>query len=164
MPTPGQKRLLAELKNSLTQAVAEARIEESDYEKSGCHLEVRLEGTGIRRVARSMKEKGFHLEMVTALDLIDAFDLVYTYFNYHHQNLRILVRVRLAKEAEPYSVSAIYPAAIWLEREVYDFFGIRFKEHPNLTRIINPDEADYFPLLKNFGKTKFTAEIDDVLC
>jgi len=164
MPTPGQKRLLADVKSSLSRAIGEAQIEERDYRRTGCHLEVRLEGTGMRRAARCLKEKGFHLEMVTALDLIEAFELVYTYFNYQDQNLRVLVRVRLAREAKPYSVSEIFPSAIWLEREVYDFFGIRFKEHPNLTRIINPDDADYFPLLKTFGKTKFTAEIDDVLC
>ena len=75
-----------------------------------------------------------------------------------------MTRIRIPKEAPPFSVSAVYPEAIWLEREVYDFFGIRFQEHPDLRRIINPDDVDYFPLLKNFGKTKFTAEIDDILC
>lgn len=160
----GQKKLLEELKSSLAQAVPEGQISASDYTKTGYHLEVRLEQGGMRRVALLMLEQRFILETVTAVDLIDSFELVYLYSSYYHQLFRVMTRIRISKEATPYSVSAIYPGAIWLEREVYDFFGIRFQEHPDLKRIINPDEADYFPLLKNFGKTKFTGEIDDILC
>ena len=164
MPTSGQKKLLEELKNSLTQAVPEGQVNESDYSRTGYHLEVRLEQVGMRRVAQVMKEKRFYLETITAVDFIDHFELVYLYSTYYQDFCRIMTRIRIPKEATPFSVSAVYPEAIWLEREVYDFFGIRFQEHPDLKRIINPDDVDYFPLLKNFGKTKFTAEIDDILC
>lgn len=164
MLTAGQKKLLEELKSSLAQAVPEGQISAGDYAKTGYHLEVRLEQGGMRRVALLMLEQRFILETVTAVDLIDSFELVYLYSSYYHPLCRVITRIRISKEATPYSVSAIYPGAIWLEREVYDFFGIRFQEHPDLKRIINPDEADYFPLLKNFGKTKFTGEIDDILC
>ncbi len=164
MLTAGQKKLLEELKSSLAQAVPEGQISAGDYAKTGYHLEVRLEQGGMRRVALLMLKQRFILETVTAVDLIDSFELVYLYSSYYHPLCRVMTRIRISKEATPYSVSAIYPGAIWLEREVYDFFGIRFQEHPDLKRIINPDEADYFPLLKNFGKTKFTGEIDDILC
>ncbi len=164
MLTAGQKKLLEELKSSLAQAVPEGQISAGDYAKTGYHLEVRLEQGGMRRVALLMLKQRFILETVTAVDFIDSFELVYLYSSYHHPLCRVMTRIRISKEATPYSVSAIYPGAIWLEREVYDFFGIRFQEHPDLKRIINPDEADYFPLLKNFGKTKFTGEIDDILC
>jgi NADH-quinone oxidoreductase subunit C len=164
MPTSGQKKLLAELKNSLTQAVPEGQVQESDYSRTGYFLEVRLDQVGMRRVAQVMKDKQFYLETITALDLIDQFELVYLYSTYNQDFFRIMTRIRIPKEATPFSVSAVYPGAIWLEREVYDFFGIRFQEHPDLKRIINPDNVDYFPLLKNFGKTKLTAEIDDILC
>ncbi|MFH0787992.1 MAG: NADH-quinone oxidoreductase subunit C [Pseudomonadota bacterium] len=164
MLTAGQKKLLEELKSSLAQALPEGQISAGDYAKTGYHLEVRLEQEGMRRVALLMLEQRFILETVTAVDFIDSFELVYLFSSYYHPLCRVMTRIRLSKEATPYSVSAIYPGAIWLEREVYDFFGIRFQEHPDLKRIINPDEADYFPLLKNFGKTKFTGEIDDILC
>jgi NADH-quinone oxidoreductase subunit C len=164
MLTAGQKKLLVELKSSLAQAVPEGQVSESDYAKTGYHLEVRLEQVGMRRVALIMQEQRFILETVTAVDFIDSFELVYLYSTYYQQVCRVMTRIRIAKEAQPFSVSAVYPGAIWLEREVYDFFGIRFQEHPDLKRIINPDEADYFPLLKNFGKTKFTGDIDDILC
>jgi NADH-quinone oxidoreductase subunit C len=164
MLTAGQKKLLVELKSSLAESVPEGQISESDYAAKGYHLDVRLQKGGVRRVAQIMLDRRFILETVTAVDFIDSFELVYLYSTYYQQQVRLLVRIRIAKDAQPYSVSAIYPGAIWLEREVYDFFGIRFQEHPDLKRIINPDEADYFPLLKNFGKTKFTDQIDDILC
>ncbi len=164
MPTSGQKKLLEELKNNLTQVVPEGQVQESDYGRTGYHLEIRLDQVGMRRVAQVMKDKRFYLETITAVDFIDHFELVYFYSTYYQDFCRIMTRIRIPKEATPFSVSAVYPEAIWLEREVYDFFGIRFQEHPDLKRIINPDDVDYFPLLKNFGKTKFTAEIDDILC
>jgi NADH-quinone oxidoreductase subunit C len=164
MPTSGPKKLLEELKNNLTQAVPEGQVLESDYSRTGYYLEVRLDQVGMRRVAQVMKEKRFYLETITAVDFIDHFELVYLYSTYNQDFVRIMTRIQISKEAEPFSVSALYPEAIWLEREVYDFFGIRFQDHPDLKRIINPDDVDYFPLLKNFGKTKLTAEIDDILC
>jgi len=164
MSTPGQKRLLEELKNSLIQAVPEGKIEEIDYARTGYQLEVRLEQVGMRPVAQAMKDKRFFLETITAVDFIDYFELVYLYSTYYQDFCRVKVRIRISRDATPFSISAIYTGAIWLEREVFDFFGIRFQEHPDLKRIINPDDVDYFPLLKTFGKTKFTAEIDDILC
>jgi NADH-quinone oxidoreductase subunit C len=164
MPTAGQKKLLVELRNSLGQAVPEGQISDSDYARTGCHLEIRLDKTGMRRIAQVMLEKRFLLETVTAVDFIDYFDLVYLYSTYYQDVCRVYVHVRIPKDYEPFSLSAIYAEAIWLEREIYDFFGIRFQEHPDLRRIINPDDVTYFPLLKNFGKTKFTEQIDDLLC
>jgi NADH-quinone oxidoreductase subunit C len=164
MPTAGQKKLLEELKNSLAQAVPEGQVSEGDYAKTGYHLEVRLDQVGMRRVAKEMLQRRFLLETITAVDFIDHFELIYLYSTYYQENFRLMTRIQIPKEDSPFSISSVYPEAIWLEREVYDFFGIRFQEHPDLKRIINPDEADYFPLLKNFGKTKFTADIDDILC
>ena len=48
------------------------------------------------------------------------------------------------------SVSALWPAANWAEREVFDMFGITFDGHPNMTRILNPDDFSGFPLRKDF--------------
>ncbi len=164
MPTAGQKKLLVELKNSLSLAVPDGQVNETDYARTGYHLEIRLDQVGMRPVAQAMKEKRFYLETITALDYIDYFELVYLYSTYYQEFCRVKARVRISRDATPLSVSSIYTEAIWLEREVFDFFGIRFQEHPDLRRIINPDDVDYFPLLKNFGKTKFTSDIDDILC
>ena len=68
----------------------------------------------------------------------------------HHQYLR--VAVNCADDENPVlpSISAIYPAADWHERECYDMFGITFKGHPNLKRILMWDDYPYFPLRKEF--------------
>ncbi|MBC7384438.1 MAG: NADH-quinone oxidoreductase subunit C [Bacteroidia bacterium] len=48
------------------------------------------------------------------------------------------------------SVTSIYQSANWQERETYDFYGIIFEGHPNLIRILNVDEMDYFPMRKEY--------------
>jgi NADH-quinone oxidoreductase subunit C len=48
------------------------------------------------------------------------------------------------------TITSIWPAANWMERETYDFFGIQFEGHPNLKRILNVDEMTDFPLRKEF--------------
>jgi NADH-quinone oxidoreductase subunit C len=59
------------------------------------------------------------------------------------------------------SITTIWPAANWMERETYDFFGIEFEGHPNLTRILNMDEMTDFPLRKEFPLEDQTREDKD---
>lgn len=74
---------------------------------------------------------------------------------YHLHNLRANKRLRL-KAYMPISapnvpsVTSLYSSANWMERETYDFFGINFEGHPNLKRILNADEMDYFPMRKEY--------------
>ncbi|WMJ74430.1 NADH-quinone oxidoreductase subunit C [Cytophagaceae bacterium ABcell3] len=75
---------------------------------------------------------------------------------YHLHNLLKNTRIRLKAffpKSDPYIESAtpIFEAANWMERETYDFFGIIFKNHPNLKRILNVDDMDYFPLRKEYA-------------
>jgi NADH-quinone oxidoreductase subunit C len=66
---------------------------------------------------------------------------------------RIRVRMKVylpAPDPEVASAVGLYATANWLERETYDFFGIRFAGHPDLTRIMNSEEMDYFPLRKEY--------------
>jgi NADH-quinone oxidoreductase subunit C len=164
MPTAEPTTPLENVKNSLIQVIPEAELRDRDYRECGYHLEVRLVVRGMRRVAREMKDRRFFLETITAVDFLEYFHLVYLFSTYNEEAFRVMARVKILPEVRPFSVWDIFPEANWLEREVYDFFGIRFQGHPDLKRIINPDDADYFPLLKNFGKTKFTTDIDDILC
>jgi NADH-quinone oxidoreductase subunit C len=74
---------------------------------------------------------------------------------YHLHNLRENTRLRFkvfTPSAQPdmYSATALFSSANWMERETYDFFGVNFVGHPNLKRILNVDEMDYFPLRKEF--------------
>ncbi len=74
---------------------------------------------------------------------------------YHLHNLVDNIRIRFkvftdVNKPDVYTASALYSAANWMERETYDFYGINFIGHPNLKRILNVDEMDYFPMRKEF--------------
>lgn len=74
---------------------------------------------------------------------------------YHLHNLTANVRVRFkvfTNIAEPdiFTATKLFESANWMERETYDFYGVNFVGHPNLKRILNVDEMDYFPLRKEY--------------
>lgn len=74
---------------------------------------------------------------------------------YHLHNLTDNIRLRFKvftdiAQPDVYSATALYAGANWMERETYDFFGVNFVGHPNLVRVLNVDEMDYFPLRKEF--------------
>lgn len=74
---------------------------------------------------------------------------------YHLHNFSENIRLRYSistsiNETAVFTVSKLFESANWMERETYDFFGINFVGHPNLKRILNVDEMDYFPLRKQY--------------
>jgi NADH-quinone oxidoreductase subunit C len=74
---------------------------------------------------------------------------------YHLHNLVQNVRIRYkvytdVQKPDVFSASALYSAANWMERETYDFYGVNFVGHPNLKRILNVDDMEYFPMRKEF--------------
>jgi NADH-quinone oxidoreductase subunit C len=74
---------------------------------------------------------------------------------YHLHNLVENCRIRFKvfapiEKPDVFSATKIFEAANWLEREAYDFYGVNFVGHPNLIRIQNVDEMDYFPLRKEY--------------
>ena len=141
------------LKDNLTKALANLSLEQvadGDYAKTGYHLEVAARPQQMPDVARAMLEQGCFLESLTAVDLRESFTLVY-HFAHFDELCRTVVHASLAKGAQAPTISQVYPAADWYEREVYDLFGIKFAGHPNLKRILLPDDADFHPLLKDFG-------------
>jgi NADH-quinone oxidoreductase subunit C len=64
----------------------------------------------------------------------------------------VQVRVQLSRDESLPTISGLYDAALWYEREVFDLFGIHFDNHPDLRRLLLPEDADFHPLLKEFGK------------
>ena len=67
------------------------------------------------------------------------------------QRLRLRMKVRLGTDAHLATVTGIWPAANWLEREVFDMFGIEFADHPDMRRILLPEEWQGYPLRKDYG-------------
>jgi NADH-quinone oxidoreductase subunit C len=140
------------LKDNLTKALAPlglTMVADGDYAKTGYHLEVTAEPTQMVEVAQTMLDAGCYLESFTAVDFPEAFDLVYHFASFD-ELCRTAVHVPLGKKKGMYTISQIYPGADWYEREVFDLFGIHFFNHPNLKRLLLPEDADFHPLLKDF--------------
>ncbi len=142
------------LKDDIQKALAPLNMEKvapGDYSKSGCHLEVAAVPEQMPAVAQAMLDAGCFLESLTAVDQSrETFTLVY-HFAHFRELCRTVVHASLAKGTEAPTLSHVYPGADWYEREVYDLFGIRFAGHPNLKRLLLPEDADFHPLLKDFG-------------
>lgn len=80
----------------------------------------------------------------------ERFEVVYNLLSLKDRT-RIFIKVRCEEEnPELNSVSNVWPSASWNEREVYDMFGIHFKNHPDLRRIFLPEDFQYYPLRKEF--------------
>jgi len=74
---------------------------------------------------------------------------------YHLHNLVDNIRIRFKVftsilQPDIFTATNLFSAANWMERETYDFYGVNFVGHPNLVRILNADEMDYFPLRKEY--------------
>jgi NADH-quinone oxidoreductase subunit C len=74
---------------------------------------------------------------------------------YHMHNMQERIRIRLktyvpVEKPDVFTATQLFSAANWMERETYDYFGINFVGHPDLRRILNVDEMDYFPMRKEY--------------
>ena len=142
------------LLDSIPKALSPLKLEKvapGEYAKTGYHLEVTAKPEQMPAVAQAMLKEGCFLESFTAVHTSpEAFTLVYHFANFY-ELCRTVVHASLSKGAQAHTISQVYPAADWYEREVYDLFGIKFAGHPNLKRILLPDDADFHPLLKDFG-------------
>lgn len=74
---------------------------------------------------------------------------------YHLHNLVENVRIRFKvfagiDQPDVFTATQLFSSANWMERETYDFYGVNFVGHPNLKRILNVDEMEYFPMRKEF--------------
>ena len=102
-------------------------------------------------------ECGFNmLTDVTAVDYPKRekrFEVIFQLYSFS-RNERLRLKVPLAEEESVESVVSIWSTADWLEREVFDMFGIRFAHHPNLKRILLPEEWQGHPLRKDYGITQ----------
>ncbi|EKE45149.1 NADH dehydrogenase subunit C [Oceaniovalibus guishaninsula JLT2003] len=95
---------------------------------------------------------------LTAVDHPDRetrFDLVYHFLSMH-QNHRIRLRTAIREDEMAPSITGVYPAANWFEREVFDMFGILFTGHPDLRRILTDYGFRGHPLRKDFPTTGYT--------
>ena len=80
----------------------------------------------------------------------ERFDLVYILYSFA-RNERIRIKTFIPEGFRPQTSVGVHLTANWLEREVYDMFGIEFAGHPDMRRILLPEEWQGFPLRKDYG-------------
>jgi NADH-quinone oxidoreductase subunit C len=78
------------------------------------------------------------------------FEVVYILYSFA-KNERIRVKINVAEGARPATATTVHLAANWLEREVFDMFGIQFEGHPDMRRILLPEEWEGHPLRKDYS-------------
>ena len=86
------------------------------------------------------------------------FEVFYNLYSLKNK-FRLFLRIRLSgDDPEVDSLTSLWHSADWLEREVYDLFGVEFTGHPNLIKIVTPDELNGHPLRKDFSLTYETPQ------
>lgn len=111
----------------------------------------------IRRAAEFLaREPGLHFTFLSDITAVDKFPIEPRFeLNYHllslerRERIRLKVRVSGNDPVVP-SLTPVFPAANWHEREAFDLMGVRFEGHPDLTRILMPDDWEGYPLRKDY--------------
>lgn len=141
--------------NEMLRALIEP-LEDVVWELSHTQDVVRVPRDTLPEFASSAHQAGFEMCVdVTAVDWLrrrrTRFEVVISLLSHQHQRrLRVITEVGEDDPVVP-SMVPVWPGAGFGEREVFDMFGIRFEGHPDLTRILMPDDWEGHPLRKDFG-------------
>lgn len=150
-PASPQAPLDTELSRRFRERFGSAILDALEDRKQPILIVQAMQLLEIARYSRDA-EKFDLLEDYTAVDWPrreKRFDLVAQLYSFTH-NTRIRLKIPLADGEPADSLASIWPAANWLEREIFDLFGIVFAGHPGLKRILLPDEWQGHPLRKDY--------------
>jgi NADH-quinone oxidoreductase subunit C len=150
-PAPLQVPLDNELSRCFRERFGAAILDALEDRKQAILVVDAMQLFEIARYSRD-EEKFDLLEDYTAVDWprrAKRFDLVAQLYSYA-RNARLRLKIPLGSSEEPATLVPVWPAANWLEREIFDLFGITFRGHPNLKRILLPDEWQGHPLRKDY--------------
>jgi NADH-quinone oxidoreductase subunit C len=121
------------------------------------HTTIYVSSDDILAVVRALKDRpDLAFSLLVDLTAVDyhprepRFEIVYLLLSLEHRH-RVRLKVRLpGADAHIETVSGVWPAANWLEREVWDLFGIVFDGHPDPRRLLMPEDWEGFPLRKDY--------------
>lgn len=146
--------LAERVKNKFPNLVSEALLNHGD-----AMIVVKKEG--VRNLCTELKKDAeFDFNVLMDLTCVDylfweekenRFEIVYNLFSTNKRH-RLFIKVQVSEEdAGVDSVTSVWPAANWFEREVWDMFGVKFSGHPNLKRILMYEEFAGHPLRKDYA-------------
>jgi NADH-quinone oxidoreductase subunit C len=148
LATPWESDLARQLKRTFGEAIRES----STY--LGQNFIVARPDSAIPILEYLKLESDFdYLVDITAVDWpkrAERFDIVYILYSFS-RNERVRVKIFIPDGFQPETAVGVHLTANWLEREVYDMFGIEFAGHPDMRRILMPDEWQGHPLRKDYG-------------
>jgi NADH-quinone oxidoreductase subunit C len=103
------------------------------------------------------EQPGLQFDFLSDIAAVDRFPMEPRFeLNYHlvsipnRHTLRVRVQVPSGRDPEIETVTPVWPTANWIEREIFDLFGVRFTGHPDLRRILMPDDWEGYPLRKDY--------------
>lgn len=123
-----------------------------DYDKSGCHASFFIQAADLTATMKLLLDGGWFLEDLSAMDVAEGILLNY-HLDLFGESRRVVIRV-LTPHGEKTlpSITSVYTGAEWHEREVLDFYGVKFEGNPNFKPLLLPDDLGVHPLLKEEGK------------
>lgn len=142
------------LKDTFGEEKVKEHIVTGDEKKGYRDPYILVEGNALPEICRFLRgdeRMQFNmLHCISGVDRPNYFECVYHIFSMHHRHW-VILKVHTSK-TEPHvpSISDIWPAANWLERETFDMYGIVFDHHPNLKRILLPEDWEGHPLQKEY--------------
>jgi len=151
LQVPLDNELVQRLKASFGEAIREATLDRKQ-------AIVLIAADKLRDIARYCRDEE-KFDMLTDLTAVDwpkrekRFDIILNLYSFA-KNERMRLKAHAAENEPVASSVEIWPAANWLERECYDMFGIIFEGHPDLKRILLPDEWEGHPLRKDYDILK----------
>ncbi|MBW6509444.1 MAG: NADH-quinone oxidoreductase subunit C [Desulfuromonadales bacterium] len=138
------------------------KVQEVDFAQRGYHLEIMLEPGQLRDFAQLLRTGNFYLSFISGLHLATGIDVSYQFANYAFP-CRLLAHVSVDADNSLPTIADIFHGANWHERETKDFYGVIFRDHPNLKPLLlAEDMEDLKPLLKKEPALKDRAAITRV--